>query len=156
MCLYFLGAGAGFEPTTSGLWARRATRLLYPAIYCFPYGTMFIIAQFLSLVKEKFTFCSNLFYAVCKKIFLQTRKHNFYLDRQRFIWYNNQVQIIPLGPVGQAVKTPPFHGGNTSSILVRVTIFFFYFFSICLCPQFVFHLRTILKIQYKIGVWLSW
>jgi hypothetical protein len=25
-------------------------------------------------------------------------------------------------PVGQAVKTPPFHGGNTSSILVRVTI----------------------------------
>ena len=25
-------AGAGFEPTTSGLWARRATRLLYPAI----------------------------------------------------------------------------------------------------------------------------
>ena len=27
------------------------------------------------------------------------------------------------GPVGQAVKTPPSHGGNTSSILVRVTIF---------------------------------
>ena len=26
-------AGAGFEPTTSGLWARRATRLLYPAIF---------------------------------------------------------------------------------------------------------------------------
>ncbi len=25
-------------------------------------------------------------------------------------------------PVGQAVKTPPFHGGNTSSNLVRVTI----------------------------------
>ena len=24
-------------------------------------------------------------------------------------------------PVGQAVKTPPFHGGITSSILVRVT-----------------------------------
>ena len=24
-------------------------------------------------------------------------------------------------PVGQAAKTPPFHGGNTSSILVRVT-----------------------------------
>ncbi len=24
-------------------------------------------------------------------------------------------------PVGQAVKTSPFHGGNTSSILVRVT-----------------------------------
>ena len=27
-----LVAGEGFEPTTSGLWARRATRLLYPAI----------------------------------------------------------------------------------------------------------------------------
>ena len=26
-------------------------------------------------------------------------------------------------PVGQAVKTPPSHGGITSSILVRVTIF---------------------------------
>ena len=25
-------------------------------------------------------------------------------------------------PVGQAVKTPPFHGGNSSSILLRVTI----------------------------------
>ena len=24
-------------------------------------------------------------------------------------------------PVGQAAKTPPFHGGNMSSILVRVT-----------------------------------
>ena len=28
----FLVAGAGFEPTTFGLWARRATRLLHPAI----------------------------------------------------------------------------------------------------------------------------
>ena len=26
-------AGAGFEPTTSGLWAQRATRLLHPAIF---------------------------------------------------------------------------------------------------------------------------
>ena len=26
-----------------------------------------------------------------------------------------------LRPGGQAAKTPPFHGGNTSSILVRVT-----------------------------------
>ena len=28
-------AGAGFEPTTFGLWARRATRLLHPALFCF-------------------------------------------------------------------------------------------------------------------------
>ena len=28
-------AGAGFEPTTFGLWARRATRLLHPAIFTF-------------------------------------------------------------------------------------------------------------------------
>ena len=26
-------AGAGFEPTAFGLWARRATRLLHPAIF---------------------------------------------------------------------------------------------------------------------------
>ena len=34
------------------------------------------------------------------------------------------IKIIPrqnTGPVGQVVKTPPFHGGNTSSTLVRVT-----------------------------------
>ena len=29
-----LVAGAGFEPTTFGLWARRATRLLHPASTC--------------------------------------------------------------------------------------------------------------------------
>ena len=28
-------------------------------------------------------------------------------------------------PVGQAVKTPPFHGGNTGSNPVRVTIYFY-------------------------------
>ena len=28
---------------------------------------------------------------------------------------------LPIWPVGQVVKTPPFHGGNTSSSLVRVT-----------------------------------
>ena len=35
------------------------------------------------------------------------------------------------GPVGQAVKTPPFHGGNRSSILLRVTN------SICGCSSMV-------------------
>ena len=30
-------AGGGFEPPTSGLWARRATRLLYPAVNRFYY-----------------------------------------------------------------------------------------------------------------------
>ena len=41
-------------------------------------------------------------------------------------------------PGGQAVKTPPFHGGNTSSILVRVTTKHlqrcrcFFLFTICL------------------------
>ncbi|GAC40908.1 hypothetical protein PPOP_0243 [Paenibacillus popilliae ATCC 14706] len=29
---------------------------------------------------------------------------------------------VMLGPVGQAVKTPPFHGGNTGSNPVRVTM----------------------------------
>ena len=32
---YIIGiAGAGFEPTTFGLWARRATELLHPALSC--------------------------------------------------------------------------------------------------------------------------
>ena len=29
---------------------------------------------------------------------------------------------MTLRPVGQVVKTPPFHGGNTSSTLVRVIL----------------------------------
>ena len=29
--VFFLVAGTGFEPVTFGLWARRATWLLYPA-----------------------------------------------------------------------------------------------------------------------------
>ena len=33
-----------------------------------------------------------------------------------------RIQLKPPWPGGQEVKTPPFHGGNTSSILVRVTI----------------------------------
>ena len=33
---------------------------------------------------------------------------------------NNKICLM-IRPVGQAVKTPPFHGGNSSSILLRVT-----------------------------------
>ena len=36
-------------------------------------------------------------------------------------WFKSTCRY-QLRPVGRAVKTPPFHGGNTSSILVRVTI----------------------------------
>ncbi len=38
--------------------------------------------------------------------------------------YNNTCRLErqTLWPVGQAVKTPPFHGGNTGSNPVRVTI----------------------------------
>ena len=32
-----------------------------------------------------------------------------------------RTKFFIIWPGGQAVKTPPFHGGNTSSILVRVT-----------------------------------
>ena len=42
----------------------------------------------------------------------------------RFIPEVSQVQVLfplPIWPGGQAVKTPPFHGGNTGSIPVRVT-----------------------------------
>ena len=37
-------AGAGFEPTTFGLWARRATRLLHPAMISH-YSTSFLNMQ---------------------------------------------------------------------------------------------------------------
>ena len=37
-------AGAGFEPTTFGLWARRATRLLHPAMISH-YSTFFLNMQ---------------------------------------------------------------------------------------------------------------
>ena len=44
--------------------------------------------------------------------FESSRRYQFGKHRKMlsFIW-----------PVGQVVKTPPFHGGNTSSSLVRVT-----------------------------------
>ena len=44
-------AGGGFEPPTSGLWARRATRLLYPAISN-SLSTTIEIAQKLSFIKN--------------------------------------------------------------------------------------------------------
>ena len=37
----------------------------------------------------------------------------------RYVICSNQ--IAATRPVGQAVKTPPFHGGNMGSIPVRVT-----------------------------------
>ena len=46
-------AGIGFEPTTSGLWARRASRLLYPAILKNGWGR---IRTFES-VANRFTVC---------------------------------------------------------------------------------------------------
>ena len=38
-------------------------------------------------------------------------------------WFKSscRYQTNLIWPVGQAVKTPPFHGGNRSSILLRVT-----------------------------------
>ena len=36
-------------------------------------------------------------------------------------WFKSNYRYHIIWPGGQAAKTPPFHGGNTSSILVRVT-----------------------------------
>ena len=54
---FFVVAGAGFEPTTFGLWARRATELLYPAIYSvlFLYS-IFSISLLQRFVKQYFVF----------------------------------------------------------------------------------------------------
>ena len=39
----------------------------------------------------------------------------------QFFWADSNFNALAKRPVGQAVKTPPFHGGNRSSILPRVT-----------------------------------
>ena len=44
----YLVAGAGFEPTTFGLWARRATRLLHPA------SETCLVYSFIQNLQEKF------------------------------------------------------------------------------------------------------
>ena len=59
---------------------------------------------------------------------------------------SNRGQITIFWPVGQAVKTPPFHGGNRSSILLRVTIFFINNFQCGVIAQLGEHL------PYKQGV----
>ena len=53
---------------------------------------------------------------------------------------DNNGFCLMIRPVGQAVKTPPFHGGNSSSILLRVTKTkrernAFSFFVLPICPQ---------------------
>ena len=53
-----------------------------------------------------------------------------------------------IGPHGQAVKTPPFHGGNSSSILDGVTKFStvvgaFFIFSIRILISFNFNTLTV-------------
>ncbi len=50
--------------------------------------------------------------------------HRFKSSRRyQFFHFVEQISLSGcLWPVGQVVKTPPLHGGNTSSTLVRVTI----------------------------------
>ena len=46
-----------------------------------------------------------------------------YVDKTKFIWYTTNavnMQDIHIWLLGQAVKTSPFHGGNTGSIPVGV------------------------------------
>ena len=40
-------------------------------------------------------------------------------------WKNRSLPVFFVGLHGQAVKTPPFHGGNPGSIPGGVTIFFY-------------------------------
>ena len=41
--------------------------------------------------------------------------------KSNFRYHGDREISVANRPGGQAAKTPPFHGGNTSSILVRVT-----------------------------------
>ena len=47
--------------------------------------------------------------------------HWFKSSRRYHIARQEIFCLANIRPVGQAVKTPPFHGGNRSSILLRVT-----------------------------------
>src|SRR3990172_5749465 len=58
-------AGGGFEPPTSGLWARRATRLLYPAANS-PYYTLH--ASVGSTVRVLDPFTVTIYNSVASKI----------------------------------------------------------------------------------------
>ena len=58
----------------------------------------------------RFLFCFKKKCLSCRLLFVII---NFVVTRSDAFW-----------PVGQAVKTPPFHGGNRGSIPLRVTILF--------------------------------
>ena len=73
-------AGAGFEPTTFGLWARRATRLLHPASN----GSVLIITLF-SVFARNYKKKSEFMY-FCR-FFI--RKH--WYSR---LWWNGKTEII--------------------------------------------------------------
>ena len=54
---FTLVAGSGFEPMTSGLWARRATRLLYPAMLKGPYSRAHLVNKLIyDFYDERFRF----------------------------------------------------------------------------------------------------
>ena len=60
--LFFWLRGWDLNLTASGLWARRATRLLYPAIFTLSFGQPYHNITF-------FLFCQTLYPVITKKIF---------------------------------------------------------------------------------------
>ena len=70
------------------------------------------MGMIVSLFISDFNLFLHFFTFFCIKIFFYFLKKS--VDKCRMDGYNNGAWFV-----GQAVKTPPSHGGNTSSILVR-------------------------------------
>ena len=70
------------------------------------------MGMIVSLFISDFNLFFHFFTFFCIKIFFIFLKKS--VDKCRMDGYNNGAWFV-----GQAVKTPPSHGGNTSSILVR-------------------------------------
>ena len=62
---------------------------------------------------------------IMMKLISETKQHGGVTQLVEYPVHTRPVtcssQVAATRPVGQAVKTPPFHGGNMGSIPVRVT-----------------------------------
>lgn len=96
----------------------------------------------------------------CRYHFKREALRHFYSSAASNLFLTHKL----IWPGGQAVKTPPFHGGNTSSILVRVTtksiqpigwVFFTFLrhnYLVRYCKNSYFHFTSVLKTKARRGI----
>lgn len=82
---YPLVAGAGFEPTTFGLWAQRATRLLHPAILYFFLLFLSFIYILYNTLEEK---CKYFWLFYVEKLYFGYCQAHFLFFFSLFLIYN--------------------------------------------------------------------